>query len=100
MIDLPKISLSANAAKAFHVIYKKYLSDRSEHYSNTSYLKAFSINSLFPNSNSSDIMSSLIELSKKKLIRLFTDKRFMIHDEAFIYLENRFDNGFIKKDDF
>ena len=40
-----------------------------------------------------DVDSALTELSKKRLIKLWTDYSFSITDEGFIYNENRFKKG-------
>ncbi len=84
---MPNQSLSQKADEALNVIYKEY-----QFRKNSYYLKAFTISSLFPDKNNSDIMSALIELSKTKMIRLFSDKRIILNDEAIRYIESKLGN--------
>lgn len=84
---MPNQSLSQKADEALNVIYKEY-----QFRKNSYYLKVFTISSLFPDKNNSDIMSALIELSKTKMIRLFSDKRIILNDEAIRYIESKLGN--------
>lgn len=82
--------LSQNATDALNIIYKAYLDSRS---SSGNCYKLFTITALFHNTDIDTIMPVLIELSKNKLIRLFSDKRLMLREEAFIYLEKPLSNN-------
>lgn len=86
MIDLFKISLSQNADKVLNIIYKEY---QNRNYNNPFRYKAFFINSIFHNSDEPDLMPSLIELSKHRMIRLFSNNRIMLNDCAISYLEKK-----------
>lgn len=87
--EVPKlynILLSQNAKDALDIIYKTHLSNSSSPY------KIFHICSLFHDTDNPDIMLALIELSKNKFIRLFSDKRLILRSEAITYLENTSSN--------
>lgn len=96
---MPNISLSQNADNALNVIYKRYQTRLASNCDNNTcacHLRAFAINSLFPNEQDSEIMSVLLELNENKLIKLFSDRHIVINDEAITYLENQLQNGYNK----
>lgn len=99
VIILPDMSLSQNEDKALHIIYKKYLARKSNNI-NTYQSKVFFINSLQPDLDDSDVMPTLVELSTKRFIKLFSDGHIMINDKAISYIENKSVNSFIKSNDF
>lgn len=81
---LPNYSLSQKADEILYLIYQEYLSRQT-----SDYMKTFSIDSLFPYHQNSEILSALIELSKCQMIKFFSDRRITLNDEAISYIENK-----------
>ena len=90
---MPNNSLSQDEEEALSIIYQQYLSQKSINSSNSYTYKIFEVNSLFPNSSNNDIMPTLIKLSIKRIIRLFSDKRLMVNEKAIPYIEKRLKKG-------
>lgn len=92
---MTKNSLSESADNALNKIYKEYIFCKNNNPAQTYHNKIFYINSIFHNSDDNDIMPSLIELSSKSMIRVFSDGRIMINDRAIPYIEKRLKKGLI-----
>lgn len=90
---MPNNSLSQEEQEALDIIYQKYILQKSENASQTYLDKIFEVNSLFPNSKNNDIMPTLVKLSIKRIIRLFSDKHLMINNRAIPYIEKRLKKG-------
>lgn len=89
MIKLPDNSFTQDEDKLLHIIYHEYLAQKSITPLNTYQSKIFQVNSLFPDEQKNPIMSTLVKLSIKRIIRLFSDKRFMLNEKAIPYIEKR-----------
>lgn len=93
VINLPNNSLSQDEEEALAIIYERYLLQKSTNPSDSYYYKIFEVISLFPDYNNNDIMPTLIKLSIKRIIRLFSDKRLMVNEKAIPYIEKRLKKG-------
>ncbi|EPD66035.1 hypothetical protein HMPREF1216_00450 [Coprococcus sp. HPP0048] len=91
------MELTKDADRIFCLIYKEYLSRKKSGFS-----KDFSISFECPEALhsdflqeflSDDIHSSVRELSRNNMIRLYVDGGFKLSDKGIIYMENRFKNG-------
>lgn len=86
---MSNINLSEPAYNVLKTIYKEYHFHRSHH---TYHNKIFFVNSLFSSSDNRTVMPSLVELTAKRMIYFFSDRRIMLTDEGIGYIENN--NGF------
>ncbi len=97
MICLPNNSLSEDEEKALSVIYEHYLLQKSTNFSDSYYYKIYEVKSLFPDLNNNDIMPTLIKLSIKRIIRLFSDKRLMLNEKSISYIKKCLKKGTASK---
>lgn len=93
-----RISLSQNANHVLSKIYKVHISHLKDEPS--VHNKIFPINSIFHNSDDTEFMSSLVELSSQRMIRVFSDRRIMLNDRAIPYIEKQLKKGLIHLADF
>lgn len=97
VIHLPNNSLSEDEEKALSVIHEQYLLQKNTNSSNSHDYQILQVNSSFPNATNNDIMPTLIKLSIKRIIRLFSDKRFMVESKNIPYIEKCLKNSSIHK---
>ena len=91
------MELTKDTDKLLRLVYKEYLNRKKCGFS-----KDYAINFECPEAlqsdflqefNADDIHSSICELSRNNMIRLYTDGGFKLSDKGIIYMENRFKNS-------
>ena len=85
VIKLSNINLSEHAQDALNAIYKEYDFQKNHP---TYHDKIFFVNSVFSSSDNSTVMSSLVELSSKRMIYFFSDRRIMLTNDGITYIKN------------
>ncbi len=98
------VELTKDADKMICIIYKQYLNKIKSGMSKTAsyqFKDNFYINDKdLSKWHYNDVNTALLELNRKGYIKLNIIGDFNITDQAIIYMENRFKNGFIELTDF
>ncbi len=96
--------LTRDADKMICIIYKMYLEKIKSGMSKTQ-AKSFEENfytsdKTLSSWHTDDIDTTIRELRKKEFLNVYITGDFVLSDNAIVYMENRFKNGFIELTDF
>ena len=89
MIRLKCFNLSERPQKVLHSIYREYQIHKNINIPDSCASRTFPSHFLFSDSDNSQIMSSLTELSANGMVRFFSNNRIMIRLQAISYIEKQ-----------
>lgn len=89
--------LTKDADKVLCIIYKQYLSNikngNSKVSSNSFEENFHESDKILSRWHPDDVSNSVLELGRKKYLKIYIGGNFLLTDQAIIYMENRFKNG-------
>ena len=96
--------LTKDAEKMLCIVYKMYLekvkSGMSKTSSNSFEEDFYKSDSVLSRWHTDDISMTLLELGRKGYFKIYIGGNFLMTDQAIIYMENRFKDGFVAVTDF
>ncbi len=84
-----RINLSEQTNELLHSIYQQYVAHRDSQFPDSYASRTISSHFLFSDSDNRQVMSSIAELSSKRMVSFYSDNRITIHPPAICYIEKQ-----------